>query len=113
MKEGHACQTTFQFKPKLKPTDMDHILVDNTAGVHYLVGDDDEDPTKYRVRKVHCINYYGRGQCFEWRDCGILRAVAIAEENDETVISKDRIIARGIVDADDMLFTWTRDMHDF
>ncbi len=109
-KEGHACAKTFQFRPKVKDTDMDYLMVDNRRGVHALVGDD-VNPDLYRVRKVQCMPYIGYGGIFNWRDCGVMRALDIA--HDETTVGKNEIIARAILTNDKMIYIWTRDLHDF
>ena len=109
-KLGHACETRFKFKAKLKDTDMDHLMVDNTRGVHYYVGEL-SDTNYYRVRKVNCMPYNGIGGLLNWRDVGVMRFVNVDIE--ETSIEKTKIIARAIKTKTDVLHIWTRDLHDF
>ncbi len=51
-RRGHACQTQFKFSPKLRETDMDHLMVDNTRGVFEYVGEY-HDKNYFRAKKVH------------------------------------------------------------
>ncbi len=108
--DGHACTTEFQYKPKSKDEDKDHVLIDNTRGVYYLEGLD-ADGENFRVRKVHCVPYNGLFGIFSWRDAGVMRVVGAASV--ETVIPKKSVIAKAVVRPDNLLFTWTRDLHDF
>ncbi len=109
-KRGHACQTVFKFKPKRQDDDMDHLLVDNTRRIYSYVGEDD-DGEHYRVKKVHCIPFNDKHGLFNWRDCGVMRAVA--ESTVEQQLAKKRVIARAVVAADLKLFVWTKDLQEF
>ncbi len=109
-KQGHACAKTFKYSPMVKEKDMDYLMVDNRRGVHALVGDH-EDNDLYRVQKVNCMPYIGYGGIFNWRDCGVMKVIDIDEK--ETTVMKKNIIARAILTKDKMLYTWTRDLHDF
>ncbi len=109
-RRGHACMTQFKFKPKLKETDMDHLMVDNNRGVYWFLGNH-HDPEYYRVLKVNCMPFNGIGALFNWRDCGIMRFISASKE--ETSIAKSKIIARAIKTRKDVLHVWTRDLHDF
>ncbi len=109
-KAGHACDYVFQFKPKRKETDMDHLVVDNERHVYSYVGEDVGSGC-YRVKKVHCIPYNDLGALFNWRDCGVMRAVAVGDE--EFDLDKKKVIARAVTTTKGMLFIWTRDLQDF
>ncbi len=109
-REGHACITKFKFRPKLERHDMDHILIDNTRGVYYLEGED-ASSEHYRVRKVHCMPYNDAFAFFTWSKVGVMRVCGA--EQTETRIAKNTVIAKGVVRPDNILISWTRDLHDF
>ncbi len=110
MRQGHACEVEFKFKPKRKPTDMDHLMVDSRRGVHVYLRDS-SDGESYVVNKLNCTFFNGRNGYFNWRDAGVLQAVDVSPE--ETTVRKCDVIAKAVLTKTRRLYIWTRDLHDF
>ncbi len=110
MGQGHACEVAFKFKPKRKPTDMDHLMVDARRGVHVYLRDS-VDGKSYIVNKLECTFFNGRTGHFNWRDAGVMQAVDVSRE--ETSVPKNQIIAKALMTKSRRVYVWTRDLHDF
>ncbi len=110
MREGHVCKKGFKFSPRSKARDMDHIMIDRQRNCWYYEATQDEEGF-YSVRKIHVVSHYTEVTDMHWGDAGILRVLGTDE--DVTLISKDEIIAKGIINNENLLFVWTQDLQDF
>ncbi len=108
--EGHACDTTFKFRPRAKAGDMDHVLVDAAKVAWYYVGDAD-DQDCYLAREICCVKYFTEETGIDWDAVGIYEIVGM--EEDVTLVPKSNIIAKGIIIRDKLLNVWTKDLQDF
>ncbi len=108
-KQGHVCRTTFNFRPKSKEGDMDHVMIDHRRRAYYYVGDADDEKF-YRVRRLKCQQYWPPGVNLNLRECGILQVVG--REDEVEFLEKSHVIAKGIIGNNSTLHTWTRDLQD-
>ncbi len=109
--DGHACETRFRFKPKTKPGDMDHIMVDRKRQFWYLIETSNGDENFYLARQMYCSSHSTNDPVLNWGDCGIFKVLGMDKVAKR--ISKDSIIAKGILTKDSMVHVWTRDLQDF
>ncbi len=107
--DGHACRTPFHFEVDSGNNSMDHIMIDNCRHAYHYLGDD-ENERFYRVKRLRCQQILPTGINVNLRECGYLQVVGCEEE--EALVEKTKIIAKGVLTSNNILHTWTQDLQD-